>query len=55
MRLLSKLRHPNITTVMGAVLNDNLRRVEPLLVIELMVCRREREAAENNRGLANHA
>ena len=40
MRLLSKLRHPNITTVMGAVIDGG---GEPLLVMELMV----REARES--------
>jgi hypothetical protein len=37
MRVLSKLRHPNVTTVMGAVMPDAVRRIEPLLVMELMV------------------
>eukprot|EP00730_Choanoeca_flexa_P009277 TRINITY_DN12619_c0_g1_i8.p1 TRINITY_DN12619_c0_g1~~TRINITY_DN12619_c0_g1_i8.p1 ORF type:complete len:2027 (+),score=485.44 TRINITY_DN12619_c0_g1_i8:425-6505(+) len=33
MRLLSKLRHPNIVTVMGAVID---RKKEPLLILEFM-------------------
>ena len=33
MRILSKLRHPNITTVMGAVIEDG---IEPALVMECM-------------------
>ena len=38
MRILSKLRHPNITTVMGVVMAASVKNIEPLLVMELMVC-----------------
>ncbi len=39
MRTLSKLRHPNIVTVMGAVLKANRSALNPLLVMELMEVR----------------